>query len=285
MQIISLIDQVQRQFHDTIARDISALHDGGSVTAFVSLALAGFLYGVFHAAGPGHGKMVISGYLLADHTTIRKGLLITALSSLLQAVVAITLVLSLFYGMGLARAQTEYVAAWFECVSFGLIALIGFVLMVKGIKGPAHNHEADCDCGHHHGPAPVDLLGVDDWKTVAGMIVSIGIRPCSGALILMFFACLMGEVYAGMAATLAMAIGTALTVSTIAMAVAGSKAGVIKLVHGSEQFIGLAGQIVRIAGGALILFLGAIFCYHAIPRIENSDVISPYYHPLRSHPR
>ncbi len=285
MQIIPLIDQIQRQFHDSIVQDITALHEGGSVAAFASLALAGFLYGVFHAAGPGHGKMVISGYLLADHTTIRKGLLITALSSLLQAVVAITLVLILFYGMGLARAQTEYVAAWFECVSFGLIALIGLVLMLKGIKGPAHIHGADCDCGHPHGPTPSDLIGVDDWKTVAGMIVSIGIRPCSGALILMFFGCLMGEVYAGMAATLAMAAGTALTVSMIAIAVTGSKTGVVKLVHGSDRFIDISGRVVRIAGGALILFLGGLFCYHALPRQEDPGVISPYYHPLQSHRR
>lgn len=278
MSLIALIGDLQRQFHDVIAGDITALHESGSAAAFGSLALAGFVYGILHALGPGHGKFVIGSYMLTDDTTLRKGLVITGLSSLMQSTVAVVLVLVLFFVMNLARAQTEYAAAWLECISFGMIAILGAILVFRGVRDFGHVHGVSC--GHNHAP----IVAGSGWKTFALMVGSIGIRPCSGALILMLFACLLGEVWAGVAATFAMGAGTAITVGVVAMAAAGSKRGLLTLAGSSEKILSYAGPVARIAGGALLLFLGGLFCYAALPH-TGGDVISPYNHPLSGHRR
>ena len=61
-------------------------------TAVAGLFGISFLYGVFHAAGPGHGKAVISSYLFANNETWRRGVVLSCASAMLQALVAILLV-------------------------------------------------------------------------------------------------------------------------------------------------------------------------------------------------
>lgn len=283
LDLTGTIQQAQRAFHDRIASDMAGLQDGGSAALFGTLVLAGFLYGIFHAAGPGHGKVVISGYMLADDHSLKRGLVITALSSLLQSAVAVALVLALFYGLGLARQQTEYVAAWFECVSFGLVALIGAALFVRGLvalNGGGHVHGPDC--GHGHAPSAAEARGARGAAAIAVMIASIGMRPCSGALLLMFFACLSGQVWAGMTATFAMGVGTAITTGAIAVAAATSRKGILRLVGGSGERLRLVSAGVKIAGGLVILMLGCFLAFSSMPG-RGSAVIAPYQHPLMGH--
>jgi ABC-type nickel/cobalt efflux system permease component RcnA len=283
LDIIGTVMDLQRAFHERIAFDLTALHEGGSPAAFVTLAGAGFLYGILHAVGPGHGKVVISGYMLADDHTLKRGLFITAASSLMQAVVAIALVLVLFYGLGLAREKTEYAAAWFECASFGLVALIGAVLFMRGVSGLSHRgHTHGPDCEHCHTPDAAHVRAAHGPAAIATMIASVGMRPCSGALLLMFFSCLMGEIWAGIAATFAMAVGTAITTGAIAAAAASSRKGLLKIVGQSEARVGLLSALVKIAGGLLIFTLTMLFFYTSWPSAE-SKVIAPYNHPLMGH--
>lgn len=274
--VMSGMQDLQRAFHDRIASDMRVLHEGGSATAIFTLMAAGFLYGVFHAVGPGHGKLLITGYMLADEHTLKRGILITGLSSLLQSVIAIVLVLGLFYGLGLARSQTEYAASVFESASFGLVAVIGGLLMVRGVRGAGHQHSADCG----HVPDARQVAHVHGIKGIGLMIFSIGIRPCSGALLMMFFACLLKEVAAGIAATMAMGLGTAITTGTIAIAAAHSRKGLLKLVGSSEKRLAVLSTGLKIVGGFVILVLGVLMLYASLPQ---QQAIVPYNHPLMNH--
>jgi len=285
--IFDVIQEAQRGFHDQIASSMNIMRDGGSWAAGATLITASFLYGILHAAGPGHGKVIVAGYMLADDGSLRRGLVITALSSLLQAVVAVVLVLGLFYGLGIARSQTELMAAWFETGSFALVALIGAALFIRGVlalrpkHGHVHVHGHDCGCGHNHGPVAADIKNMRGIGPMAAMIVSIGIRPCSGALLVMFFACIMGEITAGIAATFVMAIGTGITTSAIAIAAAHSRRGLLKLVGASELRIALASAMAKIAGGLLICALGVMFAAASAPSATQG--VAAYRHPLMQH--
>lgn len=289
LDIFQTLTDLHRAFHDRIALDLTALHDGGSPAAFATLVAAGFLYGVFHAAGPGHGKVIIGSYMLADDHALRRGLLITALSSLLQAVVAIALVLVLFYGLGLARETTEYAAAWFEAFSFALVALVGGFLFLRGLRGALgvwrghrHRHHAGGCCDHAHGPDAAQISTAQGPLAIAAIIASVGLRPCSGALILLFFSCLLGEVWAGIAATLAMALGTALTTGAIATAAATSRRGILRAVGQSEARVAILSAAIKIIGGLVIALLGVMFCVSSLPG-ANAHTIAPYNHPLMRH--
>src|ERR1700704_4174875 len=67
----------------------AAKADGSAVWSLLSIS---FLYGIFHAAGPGHGKAVISSYVVANEETWRRGVALSFASALLQALVAVVVV-------------------------------------------------------------------------------------------------------------------------------------------------------------------------------------------------
>src|SRR5262249_58924001 len=83
-----------------------------------------FVYGIFHAAGPGHGKAVISSYLVANEETWKRGVVLSFASALLQALVAVALV-AIAAGLLNATAPTMASAVrWIEIASYSLIILI-----------------------------------------------------------------------------------------------------------------------------------------------------------------
>jgi hypothetical protein len=94
------IQAQQKLFHETMGRDLRAVAETHALGATLSLVSVGFLYGIFHAVGPGHGKVIVTGYLLAGRHTLRRGIMVSALSSLLQAITAIVVVVGLYQILG-----------------------------------------------------------------------------------------------------------------------------------------------------------------------------------------
>ena len=284
---IDFFQDQQRQFHDSLATDLHAIRDTGSWLPAFGLIGIGFLYGIFHAIGPGHGKLIVTSYMLANNSSLRRGIVIVVLSSLLQGVVAIVVVLGAFYLLGLARAVAEHVAAILESVSFGLIALVGAGLFLRGLREagrlmratypdrhhdhhshvhdhhnhdhPEHAHVHDAHCGHVHMSTPQEVERVHGFWPLALMIVSIGIRPCSGAIILLLFACLVGVIVPGILATLAMAVGTAVTTAALAVAAVQSKKFILRALQSGDRALAVTHAGLGIGGGLLVALLGVFF--------------------------
>jgi ABC-type nickel/cobalt efflux system permease component RcnA len=276
--LVPALQDLHRTFHESLAGSLHALQDTGSATALVSLVAGGFLYGVLHAIGPGHGKVVIGAYMFADARTLRQGLLITALSSLLQAAVAIALVLALFFALGLAHGAMASATTWMEWVSLGLLAVVGVILVVRGavfLRGQ-HGISDNSRRGHHgcsetasrcacgHAPSERQLRDVHDLRGMAAVVASVGLRPCSGALLLMSLACLAGQIGAGIAATLAMGAGTGLSVAAVAYGALRSRRWLLTLVSATEErlatvtgFASILGGLVLIASAALLIVAAA----------------------------
>jgi len=235
--VVGFLLAKQSEFYRALIQAVRAAKADGN--ALWLLAGLSFGYGVFHAAGPGHGKAVISSYILADGGTLRRGILLSFASALVQALAAILFVgiLALLLGataVSMARAMTLIeIAAYDGIAAFGLYlaivklrSLIG-VLRGTGGAGGAHVHGPDCGCIDKHAPDPRLLEGQGGWRRAAVAIVSAGARPCSGAILVLTFALSQGVIWSGIAATLAMGVGTALTVSAIAaLAVYGKRLAV-----------------------------------------------------------
>jgi ABC-type nickel/cobalt efflux system permease component RcnA len=269
--------------------------DGGAAWALIGVS---FVYGIFHAAGPGHGKAVISSYLVANEETWRRGIVLSFASALLQAIVAVLVVAVAAVALN-ATARTMNTAVWWiEVASYALIALMGARLTwVKGggllrawrqsraRPAPAHDHgphdtahhdhgcgcahhdhdhrhhhghdHADHDhgshCGHSHGPVPAALAGPGGWRRGLTAIVAVGLRPCSGAILVLVFALAQGLFWAGIASTFAMGLGTAITVAAIATLAVGAKGVAARLAAGRN---GSGTLIVRgIETGAAVLVM------------------------------
>ncbi|KNE28328.1 MULTISPECIES: nickel/cobalt transporter [Achromobacter] len=239
--------------------------DGGAAWTLIGLS---FAYGVFHALGPGHGKAVISSYVVANRQTARNGALLALASALIQALVAIAMVAVLALVFNATAATMNQATRWLELASYGLVTLLGaWLVWIKAVrpllrrrrepvaaavanaahasalKGAAalraiavhapapaphaaadvhqpgphhHHHHDDCGCGHAHVPAPDQVAGQLNWRRAVSAILAVGLRPCSGALIVLVFALSQGFFLAGVASALAMGLGTGLTVAALA---------------------------------------------------------------------
>lgn len=260
--------------------------EGGAAWALIGLS---FAYGVFHALGPGHGKAVISSYVLANRQTARNGALLALASALIQALVAIAMVAVLAVVFNATAATMNQATRWLELASYALVTLLGaWLVWVKALRplfrrraGAGsqpeadlyrqdhqepnrqthqhlhkdehehphdqqqlhqhdhhhahhphkhsdqhdHHHHDDCGCGHAHVPAPEMVAGSLNWRRAVSAILAVGLRPCSGALIVLVFALSQGFFLAGVASALAMGLGTGLTVAALAcLAVAAGEA-------------------------------------------------------------
>ncbi|MBN9443270.1 nickel transporter [Bosea sp. (in: a-proteobacteria)] len=197
-----------------------------------------FGYGVFHAAGPGHGKAVISGYIVADNRSLRRGLSLSFAAAMLQALVAIAIVSVATLIFRTTAAQMNMATSAIEQGSFLLVALVGLLVLWRkagsflalGQGGAAH--EAACD--HVHLPDAQEIARLRDWRDMAGVVLAAGLRPCAGALIILVFAASQGLYWAGIAAAFAMALGTAITTGALAALAVFFKFAALKFASGGS---------------------------------------------------
>jgi nickel/cobalt transporter (NicO) family protein len=256
----------------------TAKTDGSALWGLMGIS---FIYGIFHAAGPGHGKAVISSYLIANEETWRRGIALSFASALLQAITAVLLVAIAAILIGATAKMMGDTVRVIELVSYALIVLVGARLLwvkgrafgrtlrtVRAEHAPAaeHRHADHAQCAHHdhahddqtphrhgdehhahghahvhahehdhdheesvlpwghaHGPEPEELAGPGGWRRGLSAIVAVGLRPCSGAIIVLVFALAQGLFWAGVASTFVMGVGTAITVAAIATLAVGAK--------------------------------------------------------------
>ena len=269
----------QAEFYRMLSGLIRAAKaDGGAAYTLLGVS---FLYGIFHAAGPGHGKAVISSYLVANNETWRRGIVLSFASAMLQAFTAIAIVGIAAELLGAtAKAMGETVRV-IEIVSYALIVLIGlrllwvkgraFLRLLRGEKpahhahdhnhhhhdhvhqhghdhhrGHAHSHHHDHEeeasaWAHAHAPEPQELTGRHWLRHGLAAIVAVGLRPCSGAIIVLVFALAQGLFWIGVASTFVMGIGTAITVAAIATLAVGAR--------------GLAGRLAQAKPGTGMLLV------------------------------
>ena len=287
----------QAEFYKSLSGAIRAAKTDSSAL-WVLFGLS-FAYGIFHAAGPGHGKAVISSYVVANRETWWRGVVLSFASAMVQAAVAVAVV-------GIAAVLLNATAATMKTAvlldrdhqlpahhrhraAAGLgqgprrdsrpgatstsrrpsapprrrrICTITMIMRITIMRittmrhhdhAHAHDHHHDhaahahhdhahhdhaharsChDHGHHdhahcdhdhgsawshaHAPEPSELAGPGGWKRGLTAIFAVGLRPCSGAILVLVFTLAQGLFWAGVVATFVMGLGTAIMVAAIAV--------------------------------------------------------------------
>ena len=135
--------------------------------------------------------------------------------------------------------------------------------------GHDHDHVHDEHCGHSHGPTPDELAGPGGWQRGLGAIFAVGLRPCSGAILVLVFALAQGLFWAGIAATFVMGLGTAITVATIAVVAVSARGLAQRLSSGREGGGTLIMRGIEFSAAGLVLLfgLGLLFGYLAAERV------------------
>jgi len=298
--IVSWVVDTQQTMQGELATGVMRLKTENAFAAAVGLAALSFLYGVIHAVGPGHGKTIISSYVVANEETVRRGVLISFIAAAMQAVTAVALVGVLAIALNASGMAIKSWSLQLESVSYALIALVGLWLLTtqlvriwrrwhRGAVGSAapaplaehghdHHHDHDHDHHHHHhhdhdhGNAhdhaegevchhivdPRAVSGPLSWRKIMAVVFSVGVRPCSGAVLVLVFALTQGLFWAGVAATFAMAFGTAITVAVLATLALGSRELALKLGGTGGAWANAVWNVCAIGGSALILLFGVI---------------------------
>ena len=279
------ISAQQQAFYLALEKSLAGLRD--SWTGFWVLGLLSFLYGIFHAAGPGHGKVVISSYVLANEAQVRRGIFLSFLAAMMQSAVAIGFVLIAASLLGMTAMAMSDAANWIGIISYAMIAVLGLWLIARKLFGWGHNHRHDHDdddslavqpalssrqalvrqrmgypdhalamggpqltsfrtsgpdaygrlpghahYGHGHGDEEHEhghahAVTADQirgsWREQLGVVAAVGMRPCSGALIVLAFALSQGLLVAGIVAVILMGLGTAITTGVLAALAVGFK--------------------------------------------------------------
>lgn len=281
-RVSTWVAQTQASAHRELSAAVRRFKTGDPLSAALMLAAVSFAYGVLHAAGPGHGKAVISSYVLADGRTMRRGVLLSFLAAGIQALSALVLVAILVLALRSTGMQIRAMEAWLETISWGLVAAVGAWLVyyqLRGALAPArphvhsahghgsadHNHESH----HHHAaaceacahlPAASELQGDWSWRRAFAIAFAVGVRPCTGAILVLIFAIGQGLWWAGVLSTLAMALGTAITVSALAALAVGSRELAKRLAGtGSSKWADRVQLAAGLGGASLVLILGALF--------------------------
>jgi nickel/cobalt exporter len=307
----SWVVDTQQTMQRELAGGVKRLKTGNPFIAAVSLAGLSFLYGVVHALGPGHGKTVISSYVVANEETVRRGVMISFIAAAIQATTAVAVIAVFAIALNASGLTIKAWSLQLESASYALIALVGLWLLIGQLRGlwrrfrpaPAfaaagaggpqvdfddhehehshafaradrdhdhgHDHDHDHDHDHHHGHHHADgeachhivdakaVSGPMSWRKIMAVVFSVGIRPCSGAILVLIFALTQGLFWAGVAATFAMAFGTALTVAGLATLALGSRELALKLGGKSGAWADGVLTACAIGGSTLILLFGA----------------------------
>ncbi len=294
----------QSRLTHLMSADLHALH--GSPGAYWGLIGFGLAYGVFHAAGPGHGKALIASYMLANDRSLKRGAVMALLAALLQALVAILLVGAAGFVFNATSSAMNRAADWMELASYCGIAAIGLWLawrkgraLVAALSGhfdrsralatapayagiawnppalsaptasfraaaPGADAVARLDeCGHAHAPDPATLSGPLSWRDAAGTVIAAGMRPCSGAILVLVFALAQGLFAAGVVATFAMALGTAVTTGALAWIAVFAKSVAMRLAAGEDSRLMLIARGFEFLAALGVLAFGVALLFGA----------------------
>lgn len=246
------------------------------------LLTGAFLYGVLHAIGPGHGKFIVTTYLSTNKESQTAARVVPFLGSLMQGVSAILFVFILAVGLNLASGDLSTSRWYVEKISAVMIAAFGAFIIYQALKSlrprkmtlfalkPLHQHDEQCGCGHH---GVGGELTQGDWKTRLGVILAIGARPCSGAIMILLFSNALGIVSWGMAAVMTMSLGTALSIMGLSLAVRYARERTVALFGGSSSLHWLV-PAVKITGGIVLILFATVLFLTVIPISADGDFIA-----------
>jgi nickel/cobalt exporter len=273
-RVEGFIIRTQRDVNREINRRLVAVRDGhGMGVIWAGLSIA-FLYGVFHALGPGHGKTVIVGYFLARGGSIGRGVAMAGWIALSHVVGAIVIVLLVHIILSHSYVTPVEEVSWLRFVSYAAILAIGLFMLVSAIRdrgGHAHcrhGHDHGHDHAHHHehdaaakAAAKTGAIRRAEQRLLA---IAAGFIPCSGAILILVFAFTNGIVLMGVLMALAIAVGMGLTLAALGVAsVVAHHQVTMRFASGADGG-GAATLFFSLLGPALITLIGLLLLSGAI---------------------
>ena len=235
---ISQITLWQYSLNKAISSSIRGAEDTNSVIVYATVLAIAFLYGVIHAAGPGHGKALVALYFTKGKNNYKDAFTIGYLISIIHAISAVVITFVLYFiFQTMFRQNFNQFSNYAMLVSSLLIITIGIYLIIKAVlekKKKLKDEEQQYNQTN---------------KSKYSIALSVGIVPCPGVMTIVLFCILLKKFMLGILAAITMSIGMGLTISIV---------GILSVVFAkrTEKFVNQKGYILEIISGVLIILLG-----------------------------
>ena len=250
---LAFITQAQRELNTRLGELSRSLKEQHNMSVFFLLILISLLYGVIHAIGPGHGKVIMISYALANPLKSVHALWLAGFTAIIHTLSAICLVTVIYFILHVTFLNSvSHSKKIISLISYGLISLLGIYILIKTIREITKI-----------GGKKKDPLHNDSFKLQKLIYTSlaIGLVPCEGAILLLTFSLSLGIFWLGIALSLVMSVGMAVTIALAGFIAIHSKKGVLKLSAQNKNFARTLGRAFQLTGALVITLFGILLFF------------------------
>ncbi len=227
----------QYELNKTIASNIREINDENYLSIYATVIGIAFLYGLIHAAGPGHGKALVALYFSKGKGDYKEAFKLGYLISIIHAISAIVITFALYFILKtMFRQNFNEFSNTAMMISSIMIICVGLYLIYNALKEkykPCHN----------------DKIDTKNSKSKYAVALGVGLVPCPGVMTIVLFCIMLKQFTLGIMAAIAMSIGMGLTISIV---------GILSVlfVNKTSNFVNKKAYILEAISGLLIVLLG-----------------------------
>jgi len=237
--------KAQKAMNAYLSNKITEIKNNYSTISVIIILLISIVYGAFHALGPGHGKVIISSYILRENISIRQTVLLSAIVAVTHVFSA--LILGVIFGLisNLRIIENQETTRRFSMLLSGiLIIIIGAYLTVRSIK------HKECSCAE---------IQTDNktprWRLLL-LGFSAGIVPCPVSLAIVIFGIYIQAFHFVLIAIIGISLGTAVTIFVLAFFVIKIKKGALNITEKRSKKAARIQRYLEYASSGFIIFFG-----------------------------
>ena len=234
----------QYELNRTIATNIREINDENYLGIYLSVIGIAFLYGLIHAAGPGHGKALVALYFTKGKGDYKEAFKLGYLISIIHAISAIVITFTLYFILKtMFRQNFNEFSNTAMMISSVMIIFVGLYLIYSAIK-------------EKYKPCHDDKIDTKKGKSKYAIALGVGLVPCPGVMTIVLFCIMLKQFTLGVLAAIAMSIGMGLTISIV---------GILSVLFANKtsNFINKKAYILEAISGVLIVLLG-LFLFMSI---------------------
>jgi nickel/cobalt transporter (NicO) family protein len=227
--------------------------------------------GALHSLEPGHGKGVMSAYLVSSRSSVRDAILMGCTAALSHT---FSILILAFIANTMMHGLPEQLQRWIELVSGGVITLLGVKILGQQLFPPVvtvgrigHPHGSVCAHGHVHTWDSPDTVPLSERENGSLLLrkrrlltlgAFTGLIPCPSALAILLASLAAQKIYAGFTLVLAFSLGSAITMSTLGVLILKASRSLVSMESGRFT------QALAILSSLLIISIGGLVLYRAL---------------------
>jgi nickel/cobalt exporter len=242
----------QQHLNQKMARLTREARETGSLRPLLSLIMIAFLYGVLHAAGPGHGKAVATSYLISRGRKLGEGILLGNLIAFFHGLSAVLLVVAVQFVLKRGVAgPLESVTHATQLISYSLIVLLGAGLLTISLLSWRRR-------ARNGGSNPARGLREKRGGPLA-IALAVGMIPCPGVVLVVLFCLSLNLVGLGLLLAFFLILGMAVTISSVGLVGLAGRNLALEVLERRRRLTETIEGVIEVTASILVMALGVLF--------------------------